>query len=216
MVLKRKRSDSELLPVFTSPARSDSSVESFDVPISPSLAFPRAFATPAHLPCRTMKRFRDNRPSEDEIHQRTLKMLYSAQHHHQTLAHDSSPSPAPAPTARSTQKSLHSFWDIKSAAPTPSRTSSPPVDQMMMDSVSCQDCGVGLGPSDHATDGMDIDGYMGSSLADFSCGACGKHVCSCCSVTNLGEQRRCLRCADRRPRAAGKVPAWATPSFGSF
>ncbi|TDZ14328.1 hypothetical protein Cob_v012838 [Colletotrichum orbiculare MAFF 240422] len=154
MVLKRKRSDSELLPVFNSPARSDSSVESFDVPISPSLAFPRAFATPAHLSSRTMKRFRDNRPSEDEIHQRTLKMLYSAQHHNETLVHDSSPSPAPAPTARSTQKSLHSFWNIKSAAPTPSRTSSPPVDQMMMDSVSCEDCGVGLGPSDDATDGV--------------------------------------------------------------
>ncbi|KAF9876754.1 hypothetical protein CkaCkLH20_05600 [Colletotrichum karsti] len=169
MAFKRKRSASELTTLFNSPARSDSSVESFDFPVSPSLAFPRAFAAPSHLSSRTMKRFRNNRPSEEEVHQRTLKMLYSAQQQNQPSVEEHAPAPAPAPAARNTQKSLHSFWNISSAAPALSRTASPPVDQMALNPTSCDDCGVGLGSSGDA-DGMDVDGDDGS------CGACGKHI----------------------------------------
>ncbi|KAF6808381.1 orf21 protein [Colletotrichum plurivorum] len=117
MALKRKRSASELAAAFNSPARSDSSAESFDFPLSPSLAFPRAFATPSHLSSRTIKRFRDNRPSEEEVHQRTLNLLYSAQQHPEQIPAEPSPPPAPAPVPRGTQKSLHSFWNIGSSAP---------------------------------------------------------------------------------------------------
>ncbi|KAJ0277017.1 hypothetical protein CBS470a_010509 [Colletotrichum nupharicola] len=157
MALKRKRSASELVTLFNSPARSDSSVESFDFPISPSLAFPRAFATPSHLDSRTRKRFRDNRPSQEEVHQRTLQMLYSAQQQDQNMENELSSSPAPAPAvARNTQKSLHSFWNIKSAQPPVSRTASPPVHQRALSPTSCEDCGTELGTAD--ADGMDIDG----------------------------------------------------------
>ncbi|KAK2749013.1 orf21 protein [Colletotrichum kahawae] len=143
MALKRKRSTSELVTLFNSPARSDSSVESFDFPISPSLAFPRAFATPSHLDSRTRKRFRDNRPSQEEVHQRTLKMLYSAQQQDQHMEAEFSPSPAPpVAAARNTQKSLHSFWNIKSAQPPVSRMASPPVHQRALSPMSCEDCGV--------------------------------------------------------------------------
>ncbi|KAI8281149.1 hypothetical protein K4K59_008339 [Colletotrichum sp. SAR11_240] len=160
MALKRKRSASELVTLFNSPARSDSSVESFDFPISPSLAFPRAFATPSHLDSRTRKRFRDNRPSQEEVHKRTLNMLYSAQQQDQHMETESSLSPAPVPavTARNTQKSLHSFWNIKSAQPPVPRTASPPVHQRALSPTSCEDCGAGLGSAD--ADGMDIDGPL--------------------------------------------------------
>ncbi|CAI0647383.1 unnamed protein product [Colletotrichum noveboracense] len=211
MALKRKRSASELVTLFNSPARSDSSVESFDFPISPSLAFPRAFATPSHLDSRTRKRFRDNRPSQEEVHQRTLQMLYSAQQQDQNMENALSSSPAPAPAvARNTQKSLHSFWNIKSAQPPVSRTASPPVHQRALSPTSCEDCGTELGTAD--ADGMDIDGCEG----DNACGACGKHVCSQCSITNLGEQRRCLHCSGSKSWVKGSTPAWATSSMRMF
>ncbi|KAI8153691.1 hypothetical protein K4K49_005179 [Colletotrichum sp. SAR 10_70] len=163
MALKRKRSASELVTLFNSPARSDSSVESFDFPISPSLAFPRAFAMPSHLDSRTRKRFRDNRPSQEEVHQRTLNMLYSAQQQDQHMEAEPSPSPALVPAvARNTQKSLHSFWNIKSAPPTVSRTASPPVHQRALSPTSCEDCGARLASAD--ADGMDIDGAMAEAL----------------------------------------------------
>lgn len=40
---------------------------------------------------------------------------------------------------------------------------------------------------------MDVEG----SCAGGQCGACGKCVCFSCSVSNLGEERRCLGCAGR-------------------
>ncbi|WYZ44026.1 hypothetical protein EsH8_VII_000462 [Colletotrichum jinshuiense] len=203
MAFKRKRSASELFTLFSSPTGSDSSIESFEFPVSPSPVYPRAYAAPSHLSSRTMKRFRDNRPSEDQIHQRTLNMLYSAQQQNQhftSQTNDSDPEPAPAPAERNTQKSLHSFWTIKSAAPSIATSSAPSLDQMTLNPMSCEDCGAGLGPSDGTADGMDVDdgySYGAGFEADHSCGACGRHVCSHCSVTNLGEQRRCLQCAGR-------------------
>ncbi|KAK1494835.1 hypothetical protein CTAM01_08848 [Colletotrichum tamarilloi] len=172
MAHKRKRSESELVTLFPSPARSESSIESFESPISPSPIYPRAHATPSHLSSRTMKRFRDNRPSEEQIHQRTLNMLYSAQQHNQYPAdagHETNQSePTPVPAARNTQKSLHSFWNIKSAEPR-CPALAPSVDQSALSPMSCDDCGAGLGASDGAADGMDIDdGY--SYGVDHSCG----------------------------------------------
>ncbi|OLN86795.1 hypothetical protein CCHL11_07876 [Colletotrichum chlorophyti] len=217
MAFKRKRSDSELFNQFTSPARSDSSVDSFDFPVSPSPSFPRAYVTPSHLPSRTMKRFRDNRPSADEIHQRTLNMLYSAQQQNQDLAHtnphNSIPAPSPAPAASSSQKSLHSFWNIKSAAPATTMSTPSTTNQMALDPPSCEDCGAGLGSSGGAADGMDVDDGYDYGQAGHSCGACGKHVCSHCSITNLGEQRRCLQCAGRKPCGAAGGLGWTTSSL---
>ncbi|KAK1455548.1 hypothetical protein CMEL01_04308 [Colletotrichum melonis] len=218
MAHKRKRSESELVTLFPSPARSESSIESFESPISPSPIYPRAHATPSHLSSRTMKRFRDNRPSEEQIHQRTLNMLYSAQQHNQYPAdagHETNQSePTPVPAARNSQKSLHSFWNIKSAEPR-CPALAPSVDQSALSPMSCDDCGAGLGASDGAADGMDIDdGY--SYGVDHSCGACSRHVCSHCSVTNLGEQRRCLRCVGVAAGAARNGSGWPSSSMSIF
>ncbi|KAF5027688.1 hypothetical protein F66182_172 [Fusarium sp. NRRL 66182] len=187
MAHKRKRSVSEF-------CGSPSSVSSFDSPprVGNSLPNPFAFvaATPIHLNSRTMKRFRDNRPSEEMIHQRTLNMLYSAQNQHQPIlpseiAHTSSEAARPD----SHQQSLHRFWNISSA---PS-TSSSDFNQTEATPSNCDDCGAGL--SDPGEEGMEIDGFENEC---HSCGACGKHVCFSCSVSNLGEQRRCLQCAGRK------------------
>lgn len=77
------------------------------------------------------------------------------------------------------QQSLHRFWNIASQ---PTAHSS--VDMNAASTASaCEDCG-----TDMATASTD---------AAQACFGCGKHVCFSCSVSNLGEEKRCLRCANR-------------------
>ena len=78
MVLKRKRSESEISfsssSAFSSPPRPEQNgMFDFGSVAMPSLrlrptASQWANAAPSHLPSRTMKRVRDNRPSEDEVY----------------------------------------------------------------------------------------------------------------------------------------------------
>lgn len=75
--------------------------------------------------------------------------------------------------------------------------------------TECEDCGQDLGGDDDAM--MDVDNMSGSEGT--SCGACGKHVCSHCCITNLGEQRRCLGCAGTTIKSGSGARAtmpWAT------
>ncbi|KAL2194144.1 hypothetical protein P885DRAFT_43736 [Corynascus similis CBS 632.67] len=224
MVLKRKRSESELGSVFSSTQRLDSNSFNFDALSAMDTARRGFFATrqstPSHLPSRTIKRFRDNRPSESEVYQHTLDVLYSAQsrpNEHRYV----SPEPSGIATAGSPlqpqlqfrretqQRSLHSFWNLPGpASPSSSLVSSPASSAMSLSSpvqspqsipTNCEDCGAGLGSGDDDLM-MDIDGY-GSVHGEHACGACGKFVCFSCSVSNLGEHRRCLACAG--PRCGG-------------
>ncbi|EGS19351.1 uncharacterized protein CTHT_0048090 [Thermochaetoides thermophila DSM 1495] len=90
MLLKRKRSESEFSfsPVFSS-SHSVNDGFNFNAMSAMDTArrgfFSPRLSVPSHLPSRTLKRFRDNRPPEEEIHQRTLHLLYSAQHRPQEL-----------------------------------------------------------------------------------------------------------------------------------
>ncbi|KAF5002872.1 hypothetical protein FGRMN_33 [Fusarium graminum] len=183
MAHKRKRSVSEL-------CASPSSVSSFDSPPRAGNTLTNPFtimaAAPIHLHSRTMKRFRDSRPSPQTIHQRTLNMLYSAQNQHQATEFPFEHAQTPPQTTQpeSNQQSLHRFWNI-SSAPSASNTK---LAQTEIAPSNCDDCGAGL----NGDDGMDLDVIDNE---DHSCGACGKHVCFSCSVSNLGEQRRCLHCA---------------------
>ncbi|KAK3322063.1 hypothetical protein B0H66DRAFT_553202 [Apodospora peruviana] len=216
MVLKRRRSDSEhsFSSAFSSPQRPGSSNFDFRAscavvsPTSRGLFSPSSRgSTPSHLPSRTMKRYRNNRPSDAQVHEHTMGLLYSAQQQHtqdqtQPLQAVSAGAPIVAENHNQTcpithQRSLHSFWNLPSSASGSSQASeaapSPPI--MRPDapaSSSCEDCGVGLGDGD---DTMMDDGFMPGE--DHSCGACGKAVCFSCSVSNLGEHRRCLACAGR-------------------
>ncbi|KAL3958474.1 hypothetical protein ACCO45_006636 [Purpureocillium lilacinum] len=107
------------------------------------------------------------------------------------------------------QGSLHSFWAINSA-PTAAPDSMTGVQVYTQASRVCEDCGAALG-APGGDDGMDIDGGS-SDMAP--CGNCGKVVCFSCSVSSLGEEKRCLRCADRRVWVGGvgwtkaEVPAY--------
>ncbi|KAK6949385.1 hypothetical protein Daesc_009460 [Daldinia eschscholtzii] len=214
MQLKRKRSESELSSsssAFGSPSRPEQ-LTMMDMDsvanVSPIRQTSRS-STPSHLHSRTLKRFRNSRPSDEEIHERTLNMLYTAQKQH--LAHQQispfanltiQPQPHPAQMpSQGAQASLHNFWKLPNAAPASSTSTPPTVDHLVYDSpTNCDDCGETLyeGVSE---DSMDVDGFC--SEVDTSCGGCGKHVCSHCSITNLGEQRKCLICAGRKVWVGG-------------
>ncbi|POS72982.1 hypothetical protein DHEL01_v208619 [Diaporthe helianthi] len=222
MLLKRKRSDDELSP-FTSSfplktaspgdvATLDMDVDMdmdqcVDSPLSAlsirSLSRP---CTPSHLPSRTFKRLRNGRPSDREVHQNTLQILYRAQQRPQEPQHGLSPQPAAHPRSPAlsapaqSQRSLHSFWNIPCShqpqpEPEPARLSSlgSCFENMVDQPTNCGDCGVELGGEDAAVD----DGY-GFETYISSCSLCSKAVCFSCSVSNLGEQRRCLVCAGKK------------------
>ncbi|KJZ76168.1 hypothetical protein HIM_04624 [Hirsutella minnesotensis 3608] len=202
-MLKRKRSVSELCSAPSTHASLPPSHTQFSFAVNTSPIAWSGVAQAAHLPSRTMKRFRDGRPSDDEVHQHTLDLLYSAQRRDQ----QQQPSPvdpcshvsAPAASAAS-QQTLHRFWNIDSAPS--SAISSPGVVQSAVPEVpsSCQDCGACL-REDNGDGGMDLDGFPFDSQT--ACGACGNHVCFSCSVSNLGEDKRCLQCAGRRVWVGG-------------
>jgi hypothetical protein len=249
MVLKRKRSESELGSVFSSAQRVPSGCFNFDSVSAMDTArrgfFAPRLSTPSHLPSRTVKRFRDNRPSESEVHRKfnqdtqpqpshlltsahllsehTLDVLYSAQrrpHHERQYTPPESPKLATAEASLhaqgetyhgSQQRSLHSFWNLPgpvastsslASSPASSSTSSPPTTLVPRGThTNCEDCGAGLGGGDDDVM-IDADGY-GPGLGDQACGACGKAVCFSCSISNLGEHRRCLACAGPRGGAGG-------------
>lgn len=236
MYLKRKRSESELststTSTFDSPPRFGcftppstdvcmgtgnftfmaetpaSPLSRFDNNNNNNISFPRVSG-------RTMKRFRDNRPSEQDVHERTLNILYAAQKQqtptqsHGTYVAHQRPHHAPTaaqPGSSSQQPDLHSFWNL------PSRPSAPPVSCLPPTNIEtptdCEDCGQMLCGDDGM---MDMDDM--SSMGGTSCSVCGKHVCSHCSITNLGEQRRCLGCAGTTQRTGASMrntSTWAT------
>ncbi|KAI1463224.1 uncharacterized protein F4812DRAFT_447540 [Daldinia caldariorum] len=214
MQLKRKRSESELSSsssAFGSPSRPEqlSMMEMDSIAnVSPIRQTSRS-STPSHLHSRTMKRFRNSRPSDEEIHERTLNMLYTAQKQHfshqqthpfASLPTHRQPHPAQMPS-QGAQASLHDLWKLPHVAPTSNTSVPPPVDRLVYDSpTNCDDCGETLREG-AGEDSMDLDGF--GSDVDAGCAGCGKHVCSHCSITNLGEQRKCLICAGRKVWVGG-------------
>ncbi|KAI2641095.1 hypothetical protein GGS21DRAFT_502955 [Xylaria nigripes] len=211
MELKRKRSESDFSTSTTSSFNSSFQSGSISPPfadtpmridssISPLLHINDRKLSFPHVPGRTMKRFRDNRPSEHEVHQRTLDMLYAAQrlpttasvHKISTAGQQQQHTPVavqPSLSQTSHQTSLHKFWNLPLCPLT-----TPPTEfiSSMIDApTECDDCGQKLGGDDDNM--MDLDGASESEST--SCFACGKHVCSHCSISNIGEQRRCLACA---------------------
>ncbi|KAI1262843.1 hypothetical protein F5Y18DRAFT_396436 [Xylariaceae sp. FL1019] len=222
MQLKRKRSDSEMSSSTTSTSNSPPRPALFSPPTPDMRSSTDGFSfggssalSPLsryndHMSGRTMKRMRDNRPSEHEVHQRTLNKLFAAQRHptdtcmsntHQ-YNEPTQAQPQPRSHAQSTshQTSLHSFWNIHSqpCAPAVADIATPILDGPR----ECDDCGQALAADD---DAMDIDDVTAETT---SCGACGKHVCGHCSISSLGEQRKCLGCADRRPRCVAGGFSW--------
>ncbi|KLU88670.1 hypothetical protein MAPG_07655 [Magnaporthiopsis poae ATCC 64411] len=212
-ILKRKRSESELSfsSQFSSPPRPNDS--SFFFPAAGVNLFPSARSpTPSNNGCgRTMKRFRDNRPSEEEIHRNTLDLLYSAaQRHGSAQPEELSPlatasqqrqqqqqQPFAAQTiAVSRQTSLHSFWKLPRQSQVAAQAQAlPPMSVQTTPrdcATGCEDCGRDLRGEDGDAMEMDMDGD-----GRCGCSSCGKTVCFSCSVSNLGANRECLACAGR-------------------
>lgn len=262
MFLKRKRSESDMSfnSSLPSPSAGMSNDHGFDLSaIASVINSQKSFSTiplptPSHLHSRTMKRYRNNRPSEEEVHQRTLSLLYAAQQQQQHQQHQAaSPAFDPHPqqrepstintvgssgtlqkqqqAGRGQQRSLHSFWNLPAAQSTTSSShvsaatlSDTPGNILLDTPTSCEDCGAGPSGNsggsggnrhakrrgegrDHDVDMMDVSTQdssgreQGNYEYDSSlsqCEACGKMVCFSCSISNLGEHRRCLACAERR------------------
>ncbi|PHH66250.1 hypothetical protein CDD81_7843 [Ophiocordyceps australis] len=161
MALKRKCSDSEL---GSSPREGSVS----------SMGGASRDAAP-HLPSRTMKRFRNSRPSEQQVHEHTLGLLYSAQRQPRGISPIAEPQQSPR-VDDSAQQTLHHFWTIRSV---PSRA---PLSVVPVEQTTCHDCGADMA--------ADIKMH-GASMA---CICCAKRVCRACAVANLSQDRRCLHC----------------------
>ncbi|KAG9258151.1 uncharacterized protein F5Z01DRAFT_645289 [Emericellopsis atlantica] len=194
MFLKRKRSSSEMCSSTSSSSP------------SPSRASPMSsmdMASPPGHHGRTMKRLRNSRPSDNLVHQRTLGMLYagaSQQTSSQTAPIRQSSTPMTDSHPPSANESLHRFWNIRSA-PTPS----PSVERRPSFPTCCDDCGTSLGGGDQ---GMDVE-----DTEDPSCIECAKIVCQSCSISNLGAERRCLKCAKRQTWSGPAKPPGRLFSF---
>ncbi len=149
--------------------------------------------------------------------ERTLSMLYTAQKQH--IAHHNhlqlcqlgnltiQPQPeaqpqAPMTPSQGAQASLHNFWKLPSSTASSNNPALPSVDHLVYDGpTNCEDCGQALREGAGDDDSMDMDGF--GAEAPTSCTACGKHVCSHCSITNLAQQRRCLICAGKKVWVGG-------------
>jgi len=200
MTMKRKRSDSEIS--FSSILSSPQSNEmDLDMGVSPTRYQPFREQLPSHLSGRTRKRFRDNRPSEEIIHQNTLSLLFAAQNQPQI---ESLPNPTittiPRPAESSHQSSLHSFWSFPSHNSSASSSPSPPSFNAPIQ-TNCEDCDSNVYASDENS--MDVDMVLCDTSVDFGCSTCRKVVCNRCSISNLGADRQCLICAGKRKPGNG-------------
>jgi hypothetical protein len=226
MVLKRKRSDSEM-SFSSSPPPNTMNIDNY----SP-LSYPQSIQenAPAHLSSRTRKRYRDNRPSESTIHrmppvidsyalaypltlmsttEHTLSLLFSAQKNPQTAPLQIH---APAPVAPSNesnhQSSLHSFWSLPARqsscnSSNSSTTSTSPTNYFQV--TNCEDCHASLNSTDGDSMDIDIDIDTNGSSLNHGCSACSRQVCYHCAVSNLGGQRHCLMCAGKTKRWEGGI-----------
>ncbi|KAF4592351.1 ORF21 protein [Ophiocordyceps camponoti-floridani] len=152
-----------------------------------------------HLPSRTLKRYRDGRPSEDVVHERTLGILFSAQRrgeqqqqqHLSPLNHQIDVQMGmTSPPSRDRQGTLHRYWNI---ATEPSSVASSPQPVMSPVECGCEDCG---------RCATNVDGEM-PDMGGVACIVCGKMVCLACSVSNLGEDRHCLNCVGAKAWVGG-------------
>lgn len=197
MIMKRKRSDSEL-SFCNSSMRSSPHSNAMDIDMCMSPVYQES--SPSHLHSRTRKRCRDNRPSESTIHRNTLSLLYSAQ---KQVHVEPIPSTAmdvdivPPRDSSTRQTSLHKFFPGLSSqtSSTSSPPSPPPVNIRYQ--TKCEDCNSSLLITNEET-GMDMDLDLGDTSADYGCAACNKQVCDHCSISILGAQRHCLNCAGKR------------------
>ncbi|KAG9240092.1 hypothetical protein BJ878DRAFT_320387 [Calycina marina] len=185
MVLKRKRSDSEISS--SSSLLNVTPQFPFNV-MSMDYHWQNQIQTRSLFSSRTRKRYRNNRPDESQVHQHTLSLLYSAQRAAQSypsppmFEQQDPTAPLPNSNARTRQPSLHSFWqvsNVRQSSPSSSASSSgdvtPTVEMTSpLQATSCEDCDTSR---EQADDAMDIDMMdIGTAISgkNYLCSRCGK------------------------------------------
>ncbi|KAI9749017.1 MAG: hypothetical protein M4579_007039 [Chaenotheca gracillima] len=134
--------------------------------------------TPAHLSSRTKKRFRNGRPSEDIVYQRTVSLLYSAQKSHPGPALDTSIDPNLAeheqeedgedeeddPSSTSStlppqKTSLHTFWNLPSRPLSQPSQTPPEISASLapQNAPPASSPAMGMGTGMPMEDAMDLD-----------------------------------------------------------
>lgn len=207
--MKRKASvleDTRFVPQW--PQYDSSSVST---PSPESIKAPHnSWNTPAipYLSSRTRKRYRDNRPSAESVHQNTLAKLYNAQQqiHTQEIAQQRGASQVDSylmsldtpgdnilleADVEPKQRSLDSFFGgsagtIRQTKPQPRIFA--PNTVAVPHHLICEDCGASAQP-DADIDAMDVD----MATQDQCCNQCRRVVCDMCAIR--GNQRICLECA---------------------
>lgn len=208
MALKRKRSCSNSSPASTSSFTTSTSRGSQSptpaprlfngamdletpIPSNPVLSWNMDVGklSSLDLNSRTRKRFRDNRPNENIIHETTMDKLFSAQRQFPHAAPILSQSQPPVRNSTPTQKStLHSFWSLPRSRPQPIFAHANSSSVSNTQPPCCEDCDGAL-----QGDGeMDIDYGDSSSTDQFECQSCGRSICGTCAV--VGDNRNCLHC----------------------
>lgn len=246
LALKRKRSDSELSfgsgSMFSSPPRPFGGSSDMMATDGDAMAAMRMATTspsrgsrsgaPAHPPGRTMKRFRDSRPSDEEVHRK----FYEWRAHHRKIS--SSSSGCLSTTALAAERTLSLLYGARPPRPSalpaaqqqqlvPSQPGPRVQNQPSLHSfwnlpgpaspsptVSPPHVGrslLGVAPASCEDCGVGLGGGDSDMVMDVDdgcgagsgCSACGKVVCFSCSVGSLGEQRHCLVCAGRKVWVGG-------------
>lgn len=199
--------------ISSSPS-STSTVDTNASPDSGSWAwqFPSLRAN-THMNTRTSKRWRDNRPSEQVIHDNTVARLFQAQRRLEAEAnfqrnlwplnntgYTQQGDPALTNAVHETkQKTLHAFFggsDQQCRSTQGHANSFHPhtsENDFSMSSYFCEDCGDVL----NNTLGLSNDslGVIDLELVanEYACVQCKRRVCDLCSVR--GDYRNCLECA---------------------
>ncbi|TQS35201.1 hypothetical protein Golomagni_04386 [Golovinomyces magnicellulatus] len=167
---------------------------------------PTQTVTHSLCPSRTRKRHRNSRPSDSEVFDHTLSILFSAQRNSQTLSQDFSskansepPSTLlPSPHQPKNQSFLSSYWNISSRRETPCSSKDSifsagdllipkqPAKLLLPMTTACEDCGKAL------YDNKSIPIYFDGE--EHRCRHCGKYVCDSCSISYIGTEMKCLNC----------------------
>jgi len=206
MLLKRKRSIDSPFNATNLNSPSHQKAPPSNTSFSPS------FESRSVLNSRTLKRHRDNRPSEEMIYAQTLHKLYGAQRPRpsEAIAYESmevegrpgrrleDSGQAQASGTAQKQKSLHSFWSLVNVSQH-DIASDNDVLLAANGGERCEDCDAPMRPTstepdgDHTMDDVVMELEDQAHQGGGMCSGCGRRVCGLCSLVPR-ERRMCLDC----------------------
>jgi len=151
---------------------------------------------------RTLKRYRDNRPSEEIIHATTMQKMYAAQrqgHAPEPLLSTPIMDIDTQSDSGYGQKRLDSFWAVPKTQTCSAKQTW--TNQQSWHGPRCEDCDAPIVDTEDIAGGMGGADYQmsGTDAAEVQsggcCAGCGRRVCGLCSLVR--EQRVCLECAGK-------------------